>query len=412
MDAWDGVGVIDLETTVKNKGSGAIGSFKANPFNRENFVVCAGVLSLSTGKEAVWDYRNPTRRGPVVDVDYVPPPPPPEVRMVVGHNITFDLHYLMRDKGWREWLRTGKIWDTMVVEYLLTGQTTKMASLDSLSEQVAGGTLKNATIKDYWDNGWETEDIPRGILHKYVVEDVRNTCRIFENQLSRASSQGMVRLIHEAMEARLATTEIEWNGMRYDGLGAEGEQMNLEVTFEALKEILTKMMGASFKSFPKVEVNPESNEQISAWLFGGTLKYREREVMLGEDGVPILFKSGPRKGTPRTKWQEHTVDVAAYLDGHKWSVEGKKKGTFSTSEEVLKKIEQSFIPNSALHKFVSAVLKMREIAKDLSSFYEGYGKLVFPDGCIHPTYNHAVTGTGRLSCSNPNLQQAAHKKEE
>ena len=89
----------------------------------------------------------------------------------MGHNIGFDLLYLLRDyPEWREWAKTGLIWDTMIVDYLLSGQTRKFTPLDTASAAV-GGTVKDSAIKDYWDNDVDTEDIPREQLLEYLKAD-------------------------------------------------------------------------------------------------------------------------------------------------------------------------------------------------------------------------------------------------
>ena len=75
-----------------------------------------------------------------------------------------------------------------------------------------------------------------------------------------------------------------------------------------------------------------------------------------------------------------------------------KTGGYSTSEEVLEKIRGK-------HPIVDKLLEYRGIKKLLSTYIDALPALIHPDtGKIHTSFNQAVTATGRLSSTNPNLQ--------
>ena len=75
-----------------------------------------------------------------------------------------------------------------------------------------------------------------------------------------------------------------------------------------------------------------------------------------------------------------------------------KTGQYSTSEEELEKLKSK-------HPIVEKILEHRGLKKLLSTYVEALPKLVNPEtGRIHTSFNQAVTATGRLSSSNPNLQ--------
>ena len=130
--------VVDLETTIRNKD---VGNNKAAPWHPDNFVVAAGMTRggryehlytttkySTVGGIPLWG----TARKPIV---------------LVGHNVKFDLHYLLQDELWalNEWPHI-YVWDTMLAEYLLSGQTQMFPSLDYCSKKY-GGTLKDDKIK-------------------------------------------------------------------------------------------------------------------------------------------------------------------------------------------------------------------------------------------------------------------------
>ena len=75
-----------------------------------------------------------------------------------------------------------------------------------------------------------------------------------------------------------------------------------------------------------------------------------------------------------------------------------KTGQYSTSEEELEKLKSK-------HPIVEKILQHRGLKKLLSTYIEALPKLIHPTtGHIHTSFNQAVTATGRLSSSNPNLQ--------
>lgn len=75
-----------------------------------------------------------------------------------------------------------------------------------------------------------------------------------------------------------------------------------------------------------------------------------------------------------------------------------KSGQYSTGEEVLEAIKQK-------HPIVEKILAHRALKKLLSTYIDALPKLINPaTGHIHTSFNQAVTATGRLSSSNPNLQ--------
>ena len=83
----------------------------------------------------------------------------------------------------------------------------------------------------------------------------------------------------------------------------------------------------------------------------------------------------------------------------------KKSGQYSTSEEVLEALRPK-------HEIVGKILSHRALKKLLSTYIDALPKLVHPQtGHVHTSFNQAVTATGRLSSSNPNLQNIPVRSE-
>ena len=85
-------------------------------------------------------------------------------------------------------------------------------------------------------------------------------------------------------------------------------------------------------------------------------------------------------------------------------VKKSKTGQYSTSEEVLIGLKDR-------HEIVGLILEQRELKKLISTYIAVLPGYIGPDGKIHTTYNQTVTATGRLSSSNPNLQNLPIRSE-
>ena len=82
-----------------------------------------------------------------------------------------------------------------------------------------------------------------------------------------------------------------------------------------------------------------------------------------------------------------------------------KTGQYSTSEEVLEKV-------AAKHPIVGKILEYRQLKKLLNTYLTALPEAINPaTGRVHTVYNQAVTATGRLSSSAPNLQNIPVREE-
>jgi DNA polymerase I-like protein with 3'-5' exonuclease and polymerase domains len=327
--------------------------------------------------------------------------------MIVGQNIKFDLHYLMKEiNSFRKNLHDYVIWDTALAEYILTGQQSKFMHLNDLAAKY-GGTLKDENIKEYWEAGVSTEDIPEEEILPYLQNDVWNTEKVFLAQWEKAKSLGMIPLLTTQMSALLATTEMEFNGMYFDIRMAH--ELAEDVSDE-LKDVTQYLVDAMAEAGIE-DPNPSSNEQISCYIFGGFQKYEQVRKIVDEEGNYVRFKSGAKKGEVKTKKFVDFKPIDAKITStpqKDW--ETQKADVFKTGDEIIRKLLS--VPNLKTpdaHLFLRQLLKYRELTKDLNTYYIGYSKLFWPhDQCIHGKLQHNATNTGRLSSSQPNLQNLSN----
>ena len=375
--------VIDTETSIKNT---TIGSNKASPYHPDNKIVLIGTCHI--------------RHSSFVHVSNAPSTFTGKV--IVGHNVKFDALHLMRT--YPGLLKHNMLWDTMEVEYLITGQQTKMASLDKLSEKY-GLSVKDDKIKKYWENGVDTEDIPYEELLHYLVQDVANTTSIFQQQLDKAiRMRGMLDLIVDSMLALTLTTQIEYNGVYVDR-----EVLVTQATsvHEHLSELERQLDTLCDTCFGGVDYN--SNKELSILLWGGDVNKEINETVLTAEGIPYIYKSGKKKGQIKTK----KVKIKEHKDGLLETDRVLSKYKPSVDEETLSVIAKGTAPYTAINSLCLLLLEYRELYKDFHTYYAGVGKLVWPhDSCLHGHFLHTVTSTGRLSSREPNMQNFPSYEED
>lgn len=415
------IAVIDIETTMKGPLE-----MRASPYVHENRIVAIGYKLLKN-----WDDIGAMTQLVYIhkhgEVSGYPSADPFTVvndlltaDLWVGHNLGgFDLPWL---RIWMDGLSFGslqkklgidiKIWDTQIVEYLLSGQLHRMPSLNEVSAKY-GGTLKETAIADAWNEGIDTEDIKVEDLLQYLIEDVNNTTKVFQAQIREVAKNNMFRFIETQMMGRLATAEMEWNGLAFDHAKATEHSNTLKATQETLLHDLMATANGYIQSHTKSNVilfNPDSPKQIKTILFGGTFKEKVDMPVLDDTGIPIQYKTGKRRGMIKTKQTDVEYTVPAWTHG--------MLNVYSddTSEDNLEKITTDPGVKPDCKVFITKLLAYRGVVKQLNTYYEGYGKFAIkknPDDSIsfiHSSYNHCVTRTGRLSSSKPNLQNINGKE--
>ncbi len=370
--------VLDVETTMKCP----VGENKANPFWPENSVVMRG---YKPGDDRAVTYLKPwaTLGASAIGRE--------RVRLLVGHHIGFDIHHL-RVKGEinEKFLGTVNLWDTQVAEYLLTAQRTQYASLDELATKY-GGTLKDDTVKKLFAAGKGADEIDKDILTEYLKGDLLNTELVFFRQFEEAQRQGLVPLIITQMDALAATIEMTYNGLKVDQSALLAGATALRIEVDAIEAELIHAAGTQF-GWPD-RFNPGSAKQMSTLLFGGEHKYKVKKMC-----------GFTRAGKEKWKYIEvvHKAPALFILPREEW----KNSNGYSTDDKVLNELAYLGPPGAC--DFAMKVLEYRDKNKQLTTYWEGLLKLLMPDGCIHHKLNHTVTRTGRLSSSEPNLQNVTN----
>lgn len=279
-----------------------------------------------------------------------------------------------------------------MAEFLLSGQKERYPSLEDTAIKYGLGNKIDVIKTEYWNKGINTNAIPQEILSEYCRQDVSLTYKIYLKQLEQFQQKpALYKLFKLMMLDLLVLEEMEWNGQLYD---EELCNTKAKVIDQQIQEITTKLN----QVYPDVSINFNSPDQLSAFLYGGTI-YEDSKEHVG------FFKSGTKAGQPKYKNVIIEHKLPRLVEPLKGS-ELKKDGLFATDASTLRKLK-----GPAAKKFVGPLLKLSELDKLNSTYYLGLPaknkEKSWPGGMIHGQFNQVVAGTGRLSSSDPNLQNFA-----
>lgn len=269
----------------------------------------------------------------------------------IGQNIKYDMNILA---GYGINMK-GKLFDTMIAHYVL--QPELHHGMDYLAEVY----LKYETIKieeligPKGKGQRNMRDLLPTDVYKYACEDADVTLKL-KNILDKELDSNGMRDLFENIEMPLVPVlaYMERNGVRIDTEALKETSHHFTVRMRQIEEEIHKLAGMEF--------NVSSPKQVGEVLF---------------DRMKIVEKA---KKT--------------------------KTGQYVTSEEVLESLKGK-------HEIVEKILDYRGLKKLLSTYIDALPELINPKtGRIHTSFNQTVTATGRLSSSNPNLQNIPIRNED
>ena len=269
----------------------------------------------------------------------------------IGQNIKYD-YIMMRRYGVRP---AGKFFDTMIAHYLL--QPDGRHNMDYLAEIYL--QYKTISIEQLigpkGKNQLSMRQVAPETVCPYAAEDADITLQLknkLEQELKREKLEELFHTIEMPLVRVLA--EMEISGVRIDTAALRQSSTLLTDKLTATEQEIYQLAGTPF--------NISSARQV------------------GE----ILFE--------RLKIDEKARKT--------------KTGQYSTTEEVLEKLRYR-------HPIVDKILEYRGLRKLLSTYINALPDLINPaTGKIHTSFNQTVTATGRLSSSNPNLQNIPIRDNE
>ena len=269
----------------------------------------------------------------------------------VGQNLKYDLEVL-RNYGIE---LQGKMWDTMIAHYLI--QPELHHNMDYMAEIYLNyQTIHiDELIGPKGKNQKSMRSLPPSQVYEYAAEDADITLRLknkLEPELKKFECEDL--FYHIEMPLMPVLAEMEMNGVCLD----------TESLTETSKQFTNRMneIEARIYELAGEQFNIASPKQVGEILF---------------DKLKIIEKA---KKT--------------------------KTGQYVTSEEVLQQLRNK-------HEIVADILEHRGLKKLIGTYIDALPKLINPrTGHIHTSFNQTITATGRLSSSDPNLQNIPIRGED
>ena len=273
-----------------------------------------------------------------------------EKSLKVGQNIKYDMIVLM---NYGVEVR-GALFDTMIAHYVL--QPELRHGMDYLAEiYLHYQTIHiEELIGAKGKNQKNMRDLSPQEIYRYACEDADVTLklkRVLEEELKRNDAEQLFYDIEMPLVPVLV--EIERNGVLLDTEALRQSSAHFTAQMQQIEQEIYQLAGEQF--------NIASPKQVGEMLF---------------DKLKIVEKA---KKT--------------------------KTGQYVTSEEVLESLRHK-------HPVVEKILEHRGLKKLLSTYIDALPQLINPrTGRVHTSFNQTVTSTGRLSSSNPNLQNIPIRDE-
>ena len=269
----------------------------------------------------------------------------------IGQNLKYDLEVL---RNYDIELK-GKMWDTMIAHYLI--QPELRHNMDYMAEvYLHYQTIHiDELIGPKGKNQRSMRDLSPTLVYEYACEDADITLQLknkLEPELKKYDCEDLFYNIEMPLMPVLA--EMEMNGVCLDTQSLAETSKQFTARMNEIEQRIYELAGEHF--------NIASPKQVGEILF---------------DKLKIVEKA---KKT--------------------------KTGQYVTSEEVLQQLKNK-------HEIVADILEHRGLKKLIGTYIDALPKLINPrTGHIHTSFNQTITATGRLSSSDPNLQNIPIRGED
>ena len=430
---------IDVETSYQKTEAGG---FDPSPFNPNNILVSVGINDeyYFTNHSERIDEGCFHKIQKILD----------ETKILVGHNIKFDLSWLL-EAGFTY---TGNVYDTMIAEYVLNRGVRKSLTL-LMCCQRRKLDAKDDAVKEYMDRGVSFENIPAEIVEQYGKIDVAITRQLFDSQMADLRTdkhKGLLKTIKVMNEFLIVLTDMERNGINVNLDDLKQVEKEYRAEFAYLKQKIDKIV---YDKMGDTKINLGSPEQLSWLIYSKKPKDKHEWAKIFNTGVDKFTKKNKKRpkfsfaqfrtlvannsepiyktiasqclhcngkgvvrkikvdGTPYKKYSKcdecngegFTYAKMAKLAGFNQrprSVYDVSDSGFKTDRLTLNKIAGE--AEGEFKDFIDSILRHNAISTYLNTFVEGLQNFTNDNGLLHPKFMQAVTATGRLSSRDPNFQ--------
>ena len=432
--------VLDVENTVTKRNN----KTHMDPFEPTNFLVQVGTKNVDIPSERhilTFDHveyndrtgANAKLLQTILD----------QTTLLIMHNAQHDLMWL-----WASGFKyDGEIYDTMLAEYILQRGQKQPLSLLACAERRNLNFQKDDTLKKYFKEGYNTNEIPLDELSYYLGCDIDTTTELFHaidtEGYAKSCGNGMDRVRAITCKVCKTLTRMYMSGFRVDRLALREVRKEFEEEKTNIEQRLFKQIRDLMGDTP---VNLNSPEQVSQVIFSRQVRDKRewgelfdftknlpefRDAVAANSKLlrkttafscPTCNGEGSRykKKKDGTNFKKANKCPDCLARGYQLKETNKLAGLgfnppnktwvsangFSTSKgnlDILIATAKTKRMDKAI-QFLEDIKRLSAVSTYLSSFVDGISNYTKEDGFLHVGLTQHITSTGRFSGRNPNMQ--------
>lgn len=238
----------------------------------------------------------------------------------------------------------GPIFDTMLASQIIDAGLNQSHKLEAIAHRYLGIDLDKTEQKSDWGSELTESQV------QYAAKDAAVLLPLRDTLAERLEAKGLTETASLEFRAAISVAEMEWNGMAIN-------RENLQTWAQTLREQKARLE-------PEIQALLQQSDVIQPSLLG------DNPPAINLESSKQLLPALQQLGIPVTNTRKETL-----------------------------------IPLQEQYPVVAQLLEYRRTTKALSTYAEGYEKLIHPaTGRLHPHINQCGAVTGRFSCTSPNLQ--------
>lgn len=327
----------------------------------------------------------------------------PDIRLV-GQNIKFDIHVLTR---LNIHVKTTDIFDTMIMSWLcdentpngLKENSAMKLGIDQTHFVEAIDTVPKEVKKEFGLKATQKATFDLVLIDdaaKYGLGDSFYTWELYLGFLDLLEHEKMTKIYERHYKPfLLCLFKMEERGVCVDTYYLDEMDKKIDEEIEDLTYRMIELAG--------VEFNPKSSQHLY-------------ELFFGYEKEPPKDKNGNRKKLKNGQYAEAKVNWDILNASFNFKVIGAtKNGAPATDNDVFFRLSKMQFKNKRKQEGVelaTLMLEYKKIIKLRDAFVKGIREQIYDDGKVHCHFNIIGADSGRLSCSEPNLQQLPKSGEE
>jgi DNA polymerase I-like protein with 3'-5' exonuclease and polymerase domains len=431
--------VLDVENTTNKRRE----KLHLDPYEEGNFLVQVGMQNADNDKELH-----------IVTLDHVEKKDTSGagrklVQQVLDMTTLLIMHNAQHDMMWLwecGFKYDGAIYDTMLAEYILLRGQKLPLSLEACAERRNLNAQKDDTLKRYFKEGYNTNEIPLSELSFYLRCDLDTTRELFHN-IEADYGETDAASLHTIRDVTFRTcqtlTRMYMSGIRVDRTALDGVRLEFEREKADIEDRLQHKVREIMGDTP---INLNSPEQMSQVVFSRKINNKKewadlfeyvnttKEFKQAVDANSTIIKRTKAFTCPTCSGTGKTYKIKK--DGTKFAKPNKCKDCdsrgyglkelnhiaglgfgapskkwvsangFSTGKDNLDVLVGTAKTNNmdAAVEFLTDLKRLSAVSSYLSSFVEGIDTFTKSDGFLHVGLTQHITSTGRFSGRNPNMQ--------